>query len=237
MKKHRAVTRCRTLAAVLSCLLFAPLVMARSGITGSDLASATLPEVTASITSDLMVLGPVESVDHKAGFFNVLGQTVRLSGSEGALRSLRRSLLLVSTGVVVEVRGRLLTTGQIEAASIAIGSRQNVFGAQPLFVRGLVGTIDSSTGRLSIGNLIVDYTGALHSLDALSIRPGSEFLATGIQPTEGGSLVAVAARGIAGSDLNGKGITGSDLTGIAGSDLNGKGITGSDLTGIAGSDF
>jgi hypothetical protein len=136
-----------------------------------------------------------------------------------------------------------LSNGDIQATSIRIVHEKYSAGGQPLFIRGLVRTIDLSFGRLLVGQLVIDYTGALHSLDATSLRPGAEFVATGIQPSADTSFLALAGlvRGIGGSDLNG--IGGSDLNGIGGSDLNGiggsdlNGIGGSDLNGIGGSDL
>jgi hypothetical protein len=212
------------------------------GITGSDLASATPVQLANLAASDLMLIGPAESVDFKANRLSALGQTIQLSQST-ASRSLNRSLLRIQPGAVVSVRGRLLANGDIEATSISVVHQRYVAGGQSLFLRGLIRAVDPSVGRLVIGHLVVDYTGALHNLDSRSLRVGAEIVAAGIQPSADASFLALSAlvRGIGGSDLNG--IGGSDLNGIGGSDLNGiggsdlNGIGGSDLNGIGGSDL
>jgi hypothetical protein len=134
---------------------------------------------------------------------------------------------------VIEVRGRIAGAGEIQATSISVVSKNYVAGAQNVMVRGVVGALKHAIGQLTIGRLVVDYTGALHSLDAASIRVGKEFVAVGIRPLPQGALVALS--GIGGSDLNVRGIGGSDINGIGGSDA--KGIGGSDLKGIGGSDL
>ena len=215
-----------------STLLAAPVDSVSSlGIAGSD-------EFKGLVASDLMLLGPVEAIDYRAATVQVLGQTVRLSSS--ARRVLRR----LAVGNVVVVHGRILGVGEIEANALSIASRQYVAGAQTLFLRGLVSTLHSDVGALGVGNLRVDYTGALHSLDASSLNVGVEFVISGIQAAPNGSVLALDAAvrpsGITGSDVQAKGITGSDVQakGITGSDVQAKGITGSDVQakGITGSD-
>jgi len=248
----RQVTGFAALAASISWLVLGSQVVAAdptrtavlpAGIGGSDLASATQTQLATLLASDLMLVGPADSIAYNAGSLQVLGQTVRLSRSGATARSLSRSLLHIQSDVVVAVRGRLLSSGEVEATSISIVSRTNVAGGQTLFLRGLVRTLDRSIGTLVVGRLAVDYTGALHNFDSLSLSVGAEFVAAGIRPSPQGSFLALSAlvKGIGGSDLNG--IGGSDLNGIGGSDLNGiggsdlNGIGGSDLNGIGGSDF
>ncbi|MCI0421959.1 MAG: hypothetical protein L0312_22480, partial [Acidobacteria bacterium] len=205
--------------------------LSASGIAGSDLAVATPAELNALAASGLMLVGPVEAKDYRAISLQVLGQTVRLSGSRTTQTSLHGAFLRIEQNNVVVVWGRLLTSGEIEASAVSVASRPYVAGAQPLFLRGIISSLQANVGRLSVGNLAVDYTGALHTLDALTLSVGAEFVATGIQAFSKGSFVALTA------SARPSGIAGSDLTGIAGSDLNSRGITGSDLTGIAGSDL
>src|ERR1700752_4850500 len=154
--------------------------VASARIAGLDISFATLPQIAALKASDLMLLGPRGAIYLASDSFQVLGQTVRLSGSSAVLNSLRRTLLRLNPGSVVAVRGRMTNAGEIEATSIVIGSRRNVDGAQPLFLRGIVRAVDAGVGNLTIGHLVVDYSGALHSLAPLSVYAGAEFRATGL---------------------------------------------------------
>ncbi len=205
--------------------------IASLGVAGSD-------EFKGLVASDLMLVGPVEAVDYQAATVQILGQTVQLSPA------VRRALLRVAPENVVVVHGRILAPGKIEASSLSIVSLLYVAGAQPLFLRGVVSGLNSDTGTAAVGNLRVDYTGALHSLDASAVTVGAEFAVSGIQAVPNGSVFALSAAaapsGIAGSDVQARGITGSDLQsrGITGSDVQARGITGSDLQsrGITGSD-
>ena len=164
-----------------------------------------------------MVVGPVEAIDYGSASLQVLGQLVRLPVSE------QRSLLRVAVGNVVAVHGRILAAGEIEGSKIAVTAQLYVAGSQALFVRGVVSNLQTDVGVLAVGKLNVDYTAALYSLDASSLSEGAEFVFSGIQPSPDGSALALSAavrpNGIAGSDLQGKGITGSDLAGITGSDF------------------
>ena len=219
-------------AVALSSLL--PLGLGWAGIGGSDFAAATSVDINAVQQSDLMLVGSVDSVDYRGLSLQALGQVVRITNSKAA----KKVLLGVRPGSLIEVRGQISRPGEIQATSISLVSKDYVAGAQNVIVRGLVTSIKPAIGQLVIGRLVVDYTGALHTLDPASLAVGSEFVAFGIRPLPQGALVALS--GIGGSDLKGiggsdtKGIGGSDLKGIGGSDT--KGIGGSDLKGIGGSD-
>jgi len=196
-----------------------------SGIGGSDIASLSSGyDVSKVLNSDLMLVGPVDAVDYNTRSLQALGQVVRFPVSKGAL-------LRIRLGSVIEVRGSLSGNGEIQATSLVSVSSTYVAGAQNILVRGLVSSVKPAIGQLTIGRLIVDYTGALHSLDPTSIAVGSPLLVGGIQPLAQGAFVAFSA--IGGSDLNA--IGGSDLKAIGGSDL--KAIGGSDLKAIGGSDL
>src|SRR5262245_2700693 len=231
--KNRASPFIVATAVALSSVL--PVSLGWAGIGGSDLAAASAPDLNAVLQSDLMLVGAVDSVDPQGFSLQALGQVVRLANSHKS----RKLLLGVRPGSVIEVRGRIAGPGEIQATSIALVSKYYVAGAQNVMVRGLVTSVKRAIGQLVIGRLLVDYTGALHSLDPASVRVGTEFVAIGIRPLAQGAFVALS--GIGGSDLSGiggsdaKGIGGSDLKGIGGSDA--KGIGGSDLSGIGGSDL
>jgi hypothetical protein len=213
-----------TVGAVLAALMLSPCV-SWSAIGGSDFAAANSASALSTVAqSDLMLVGPVDAVDFKAGSLQSLGQVIHLPSSKG-------SPLRIRPGSVVEVRGRLSGPGEIQATSVLMVSKTYVAGAQNVLVRGLVTSVRADVGQLTIGKLVVDYTGALYSLDPASVSVGSQFLAGGIQPLVQGVFVALSA--IGGSDA--KAIGGSDVNAIGGSDL--KAIGGSDLQAIGGSDL
>jgi hypothetical protein len=174
-----------------------------------------------------MLIGPVDSIDYNKASLQSLGQVVSLQGAKNSQATLLRN---IRSGSLVEVRGRIAGPGAIQATSVTLVSKTYVAGAQTVLVRGLVTSIRPDVGQLTIGRLLIDYTGTLHSLDGTTIAVGSEFIASGIQPLAQGAFVALS--GIGGSDV--KGIGGSDTAGIGGSDV--KGIGGSDTAGIGGSD-
>src|SRR4249920_47718 len=204
ISRHRASPYIVATAAALSWLL--PLGNAWGGIGGSDFASATSADLNAVLQSDLMLVGSVDSVDYGSLSLQALGQVVRLASSKEA----KRAFLSIRPGALIEVRGRIAGPGEVQATSVSLISKYYVAGAQNVMVRGLVTSVNPAIGQLMIGRLLVDYTGALHSLDSASITVGSQFVALGIQPLPQGSLVALS--GIGGSDV--RGIGGSDLKGI-----------------------
>ena len=233
--RHRASPYIVAAAAALSAML--PLSSGWAGIGGSDFASASTSssaDLSAVLQSDLMLVGSVDSVDYGSLSLQALGQVVRVANQKEA-KTVFRS---IRPGYLIEVRGRIVGPGEIQATSISLISKYYVAGAQNVLVHGLVTSVKPAIGRLKIGKLLVDYTGALYDLDPASITVGSVFVALGIQPLAQGALVAVSGiggsdtRGIGGSDV--KGIGGSDVKGIGGSDV--KGIGGSDVKGIGGSD-
>ena len=233
-KRVKTISRHRTsrhivATAVVALSSMLPLASGWAGIGGSDLASASSTDLNAVLQSDLMLVGSVDSVDYASLSLQALGQVVRLENSKAT----KRALLGIRPGSLIEVRGRIAGPGEIQATSVSLISKYYVAGAQNVMVRGLVTSVKPAVGQLMIGRLLVDYTGALHSLDPASVTVGSQFVALGIQPLPQGALVALS--GIGGSDISGNRWFGSERhwrfrrEGIGGSDL--KGIGGSDAEG------
>ena len=179
--------------------------------------------------SDLMLVGPVDSIDYSTGSLQSLGQVIRftnLTVTRGV-----RFLARVRVGSVVEVRGRV-SGSRRDSSYITLLQFRGSTLPEPRTCWSAASSHPQAhqSGRCGLASLVVDYTGALYKLDAASITVGSQFLALGIRPLSQGVFVALS--GIGGSDT--RGIGGSDLSGIGGSDT--AGIGGSDLKGIGGSD-
>ena len=209
----------------------------------SATSSTSLDSLSANADSDLMVVGPVEMLDSEKGTFRVLGQAVEAPAANSQ----------ISIGSVVAVSGELTADGIIRAHRVARVANEYVPGATRVAVRGKVLAMNGRFGNLRLGELLVDYTASLHSLDSAELSDGAVVFVAGTQPVPGGVLVADGAvagaadgastmkRSIGGSDSMKRSIGGSDLMSrsIGGSDFAKRSIGGSDLMSrsIGGSDF
>ncbi len=172
--------------------------------------------VRTSAHSDLMVLGPVEALDREQETLRVLGQVVQTADA-GTLST------QISVGSVVAVSGELASDGAIRARRVAKVASEYVAGSTRIAVRGKVLAMNARLGNLKLGQLFVDYTASLYSLDQADLNDGAVLFVAGTQPVPGGVFVADEAlasapvgadtmkRSIGGSDLMKRSIGGSDL--------------------------
>ena len=194
-------------------------------------ATASVAEVRSN--SELMVIGPVESVDVANRAVTVLGQRVLGIGNPQAL----------TVGNTVAVFGAARRDGSIEASAIR---EQGMYvpGASAVFLSGTVQRSDAAVGRLTVNGVNIDLTPAM-SAGALSPKVGSKLSISGIQPVGRGLVLAngiagtgASANGIAGTGYRALGIagTGASANGIAGTGASANGIagTGHGVLGIAG---
>jgi Domain of unknown function (DUF5666) len=129
--------------------------------------------------------GPVTSVNLAASEFHVLGNRV-LVDAVTVLQGLQ-SLAELTAGAVVEVHGTRVDATLVRASRI---ERRTV--GQGTSVRGIVSALDASSRSFSLGNLVVDYSGA-----TLSVLPvnGMTVKVRGVLQTSGNRLVATKVQG------------------------------------------
>ena len=180
-------------------------------------ASAGVAEVRSN--SELMVIGPVESVDAANGSVTVLGQRVLGIGNPHAL----------TVGNTVAVFGSARGDGSIEASEIR---EQGMYvpGASAVFLSGIVQRSDTAVGRLTQNGGKCDLTPTLAGV--LSPKPRQQTVdfrcSTGRawhRPCEWDRGHGASANGIAG--------TGAAANGIAGTGYRGLGIAGTGAAATA----
>jgi hypothetical protein len=173
---------------------------------------------------DLVVVGAIDAVNPAAGTISVLGQTINVADAE-------QLYSLASNRVPVAVFGKASRDGAVDARAIVVAGREYVDGANTVFLKGRVSSLDLTTGVARIGKQLVDLTPALHQLDLASLKIGAVVELTGTRPVAGG---AVRATGVA---LLGQIGSGSTVDGQIGSGIvtNGQIGSGNTVDGQIGS--
>jgi hypothetical protein len=195
------------------------------------LGAAVLVALVASATSsagvsrggaELLVVGPVESIDAENRTATVLGQRIHSAMVD-----------TLAVGNSVAVFGAARADGAIEASAIQTRGLY-VAGASNVFLSGTVQRADVAVGRAVVNGVNVDLTPAM-SGGTLSPAVGSKVAISGIQPSSRG-VVLVAGIAGTGAAVDGIAGTGSAVSGIAGTGSAVSGIagTGSSVSGIAG---
>ena len=155
------------------------------GITQGDLRnwSADLG-TSAFLPSTVVLAGPVDSIDRINGVFTSLGQTV--IASQGILSGL-------SVGDYVAVDGSVAAAGWLFADRVSVSRDMYVPGASEVFVTGMPSSFDYSLGRVTLGDLSIDFNAAL---GGGALPSGAMYSFRGVQPNARGLLVSdeVAAR-------------------------------------------
>ena len=155
------------------------------GINGGDLNGINGGDLRGINGGDALVLaGPVDSIDPINGVFMAMGQTVM--ASQGMLSSM-------SVGDFVSVNGSVVSSGWLYADSVSVASDMYVPGATAVFVSGIPSAIDPVLGQAQLGELTIDYTGAL---SGGAIPAGMSLTFSGIQPANRGLLVSDSVRAI-----------------------------------------
>jgi hypothetical protein len=156
-----------------------------AGISGADVLGISGADVAGISGADLLVLaGPVDSIDRINGVFTSVGQTVMAS---------QAMLSGMSVGEFVTVNGSVVSSGWLYADSISRSSNMYVPGATQVFVAGIPSEIDPVLGQAKIGELTIDYTGAM---SGGAIPNGLSLSFSGIQPVGGGVLVSDAVSAV-----------------------------------------
>src|ERR1700687_3806844 len=173
-------------------------------------------------SAELLVIGPVESLNAADRTATILGQRVHTAMVDA-----------LAVGNAVAVFGTARADGTIEASAVQLRGSY-VPGATSIFVSGTVQRAEPALGRVVVNGVTVDLTSAV-SHGMMSPAVGSKLAISGTQPV-GRGLVLV--NGIAGTGIavNGIARTGAKVTGIAGAGIAVNGIagTGSKVNGIAG---
>ncbi len=177
---------------------------------------------------ELLISAPVEHVDRAASRVTVLNHVFSTDS-------------VLSVGETVNVFGVLSRDGEI---SDAVVQGVGTFG-DPVFVKGVVTSVDPIAGKIDLSGINVDYTAALGDTSFSPPTIGETLAAAGNQAASLGSLVASSvgaaaytAVGSASSRVavfTGRrpaGITGTGAAGITGTGA--AGITGTGAAGITG---
>jgi len=169
---------------------------------------------------ELLVIGPVETVDLANRSATILGQHVHTTA-------------VLAVGDSVAVFGLANRDGSIEAVSVQPRGLY-IPGASAIFINGVVQQAQSALGRVVLNGLTVDLTAAM-SHGTVAPALGSKLAIYGTQPVSRG-LVLVNGIAGTGADVNGIAGTGSGVSGIAGTGSSVSGIagTGASVSGIAG---
>ena len=165
---------------------------------------------------ELLVIGPVESVDVSTRSATVLGQHVTLDNVE--------SLDVHNT---LAVFGFWRADGTIQAATVR-DQGPYVAGATTVFLSGAVQRAEPSIGHVVVNGIKIDLTPAM-AFGPVSPAVGSKLTVRGIQAVSHG---VVTIDGIVGSGATANGIVGSGTStnGIVGSGYRSSGIVGSGAT-------
>jgi len=192
------------------------------------LASATLCALTlgpsfagAEPGDQLLLRGPVDQVNLRTSQIEVLGQWLSPRGV--SVDSLKDHFVVVDGAF--DTHGAYLVSGVTEVKSV-----EYVPGATPVYLSGVIASIDKSTGVLVIGGTKVDYTGALHTLEAGNLEIGKVASFTGLRFSDPKTIYAanggVTSDGVTGTDGAVKSPTPAGVTGTDG--IISFGVTGTD---------
>ena len=169
----------------------------------------------------LLLRGPVDQVNLRTSQVEVLGQWLSPRGV--SVDSLKGHFVVVDGAF--DTHGGYLVSGITEVKSV-----EYVPGATPVYLSGVIASIDKSTGVLVIGGTKVDYTGALHTLEAGNLEIGKVASFTGLRFSDPKTIYAanggVTSDGVTGTDGAVKSPTPAGVTGTDG--IISFGVTGTD---------
>ena len=167
----------------------------RRSITGSS--QRNFSDV--GIDGTLVAYGPIVSVSETS--ISILGQDL-------SLLEVQSEPLTNTVGLSAYVEA-VVVDGEAAVTSLFIEDEYSAPGASPIFISGTVANLSLELGRIHIGDVEIDLTGA--GLPAIAI--GDTVAVTGTQPVAGGLVIAqsvlVLEAGPEGSSENLRSITGS----------------------------
>ena len=125
-----------------------------------------------------LLAGPVDSIDRTNGVFESMGQVVMASQS---------MLAGMHVGDYVSVGGSIVAPGWLYADDVFVSDELYVPGATEVFVSGMLTSVNSRNGTARMGDLTIDYTPSLGSVEAPS-RAMWSF--RGIMPSKRGVMIS-----------------------------------------------
>jgi hypothetical protein len=150
------------------------------GGTGSDAIGGTGRD-------QLMLVGPIESVDQARGTITVLGRKFQLPSGNAGSQIL--SSYASGTSLQIAVLGSLSTAGKMANLRVQMLAAPYVPGVSEVVLTGLVQAVDMSTGLAVINGISVDYN-ALLATRANAIRVGNLVTVRGTMPQAGQAINA-----------------------------------------------
>jgi hypothetical protein len=184
--------------------------------TGATVALAATFALSADGQYELLLSGPVESVDRTANAITVLGH-----------RLVIRDVSAIAPGHKVNVFGSIGLGGSTSPAVVQ-DTRAFAASGDPVLVVGRVSTIDQSRGRVIIDGASVDYTILLAQPTFALPAIGDRVRVLGTQPAGKGTVLAGAI--ITSSSVSG----GSKAIGVSGGSIANGVSGGSSANGVSG---
>jgi hypothetical protein len=130
-------------------------------------------------TFDVVLIGPIDSIDQENGSMTVLGQTISINEST--------QLAEVENGQMVAVSGMAFDKGYIASSVVGLPTAY-VPGVTKVFLSGIVSEIRLEVGQLTIGGIQVDLN-ALDSNMKHNVKIGDYVRFSGSQPQPDGVLL------------------------------------------------
>jgi hypothetical protein len=175
---------------------------------------------------ELLISGPVESIDVSSGTVTVLNRRVLATNASD-----------VEIGSLVNVFGRLGNDGAVSGAVLENLANYNL-GSDQLYLKGKVTGLSVNVGRVFVDGAIVDYTALLSDSTFRLPRLGDTVEVTGTQPAFRGVILgssirpSMGAAGVVSTGIKPSGVvsTGSPL-GVVSTGIKPSGVvsTGSPL--------
>ena len=203
---------------MIAASLCAAAATAAAGISGGGAAASGISgggsPAVAVLPGDiqLLVLGPIESIDVDTKTVIVLGQRVAAPNLNG-----------LAVGDTAAIFGRLRNDGAI-LVSVIQDRGAYVAGANSILLTGVVQKADSVNGSAVVGGVSIDLTPTM-AQGSFSPTAGSKLQVAGIQPLSRGVVIA---NGISGGGAAANGISGGGYraSGISGGGAAANGISG-----------
>ena len=150
---------------------FMPLV-AGTLISGAALAARP------NAASELILSGPIESVDYAKNTLSILGHSLRV-----------RDASAFHAGSVANVFGQVTASGNF-APSLLSDTGAFASGVESVLIRGRVSSVDLAVGRMTVDGASVDYTALLSTREFSVPNVGAIVRIAGTQPNRKGVVLA-----------------------------------------------
>jgi hypothetical protein len=136
-----------------------------------------------SLGNDLLLAGPVDSIDRTNGVFESMGQVVMAS---------QDMLVGMRVGDFVQVEGSVISSGWYYADTVDVSDQLYVPGSTEVFVSGVISSMNPMNGTAQMGGLTIDYTPSLGGSNAPS---GDMWSFRGTRPSRGGMMISDRSAG------------------------------------------